>query len=275
MLGLDEIITRFFNKENLRHAYLLETDDFDNVLNISKKILLDYNTEVGNIEYLIENNLYSDLKIIEPDGQWIKKEQISNLKADFKVKSSFNNKRIYIIKNAENLNKSAGNTMLKFLEEPEENIIALLVTNNRTKVLETIVSRCQYVFLDSNKKNKNNYDDNSIELCKILETKMQNASFDIIKHLDSYDERNKIKELLKEVIMIYENNLLLKMNIKVDKNKNVEDLFDKIQKNNTIKDIQKKINGLIFVIDSLEYNVNLKLLVDKLVILMFGVDYNV
>ena len=68
----------------------------------------------------------------------IQKEQVTNLKNEFKIKSAFNNKRIYIIKNAENLNKSSANTMLKFLEEPEDNIIALLITNNKTKVLETI-----------------------------------------------------------------------------------------------------------------------------------------
>ena len=37
----------------------------------------------------------------------------------------------YIIKNAERLNPSSANTILKFLEEPEDNIIAILLTNNR------------------------------------------------------------------------------------------------------------------------------------------------
>ena len=49
-------------------------------------------------------------------------------------------------------------------------------------------------------------------------------------------------------------------------------IIKKLQKNNTIEDIKRKINGLVLIIDSFEYNINLKLLVDKLIISMFGVD---
>ena len=36
-----------------------------------------------------------------------------------------------------------------------ENIIAFLITSNVTKVLDTIVSRCQYLVLDTNSENEN------------------------------------------------------------------------------------------------------------------------
>lgn len=270
MVLLDDVINKYFNKDNMKHAYLLETNDYTKVLSIAKRILLDFNTEVENLEILLDNGTYSDLRLIKPDGQWIKKEQVSNLKDEFKVKSSFNNKRIYIIKNAENLNKAAANTMLKFLEEPEDNIIALLVTANKTKVLETIVSRCQYIILDSNREKQNYYGAASINLYNILENKKQIAGFDLIKILESYDDRNEIKSLFNEVILIYEQILLKKLNVDVDIT--YDNLFDKTLKNNTIDDIRRRINGLILIVDSMEYNVNLKLLMDKLVISMFGVD---
>jgi len=267
---LEEVLNKYFNKKNLKHAYLLETSDFNKVLTVAKKILLDSNEATYNLENLIDNDIYSDLKIITPEGQWIKKEQIIMLKDEFKVKSSYNNKRIYIIKNAEHLNKSSANTMLKFLEEPEENIVALLVTTNKTKVLQTIASRCQYIILDSNKDRDQTYSLDGVNLYSVLETKKQNAGFDIIKMFDNYDDRNMIKNLLNELIFIYEQLLLKKINIQ----NSIEDneIFDKTIKNITIEDIQKRINAIIIIIDSLEYNVNLKLLVDKLVISMFGVD---
>lgn len=267
---LDEIIDKYFNKQIIRHAYLLETEDYTKVIKIAKKILLEFNTELNNIEYLLESNNYPDLKIIEPDGQWIKKEQVANLKDEFKIKSAYNNKRIYIIKNAENLNKSSANTMLKFLEEPEENIIALLITNSKTKVLETIVSRCQYINLDSNKEKKRIINPESLELYNILEEKKQNAGYEVIKILSEYDDRNEIKNVFNELIYIYEQILLKKMEIVgcIE----FQDSIDKYLKNNTIEEIQRKIKGIMLVIDSLEYNVNLKLLVDKLVLSMFGVE---
>ena len=50
-------------------------------------------------------------------------------------------------KEADKLNMSSANTILKFLEEPEDDIVAILVANNRYAVIETILSRCQVLSL--------------------------------------------------------------------------------------------------------------------------------
>ena len=42
----------------------------------------------------------------------------------------------------------ASNSMLKFLEEPEDGIIAILMTNNINNVLSTIISRCKVIKLN-------------------------------------------------------------------------------------------------------------------------------
>ena len=264
VIKMNKIADKVLNVENLSHAYLLKTDSFDKVISLAKEIFSVYNTEEENINTLIDNNVYQDLKIIEPDGQWIKKEQIIDLK------EQFNNKRIYIIKNAENLNKSSANTMLKFLEEPEENIIAFLITSNVTKVLDTIVSRCQYFVLDSNSENENSINDETLNLFVLLESKGINASFDVINIINQYDDRNDIKELLNNLLYLYEKDMLNLLEIENDSL--YKDIFDKFSKKNTIVDIKRKITGLILAIDMLEYNVNIKLLLDKLLISMFGVE---
>ena len=51
----------------------------------------------------------------------------------------------YIVKNAERFNGSSANTLLKFLEEPEDNIIGIFITNNKENVISTIRSRCQVI----------------------------------------------------------------------------------------------------------------------------------
>ena len=58
------------------------------------------------------------MEIIKTEAQSIKKEEILQLKEKFKTKSVYNSKRIYIIEEAEKLNSSSANTLLKFLEEP-------------------------------------------------------------------------------------------------------------------------------------------------------------
>lgn len=271
MRAIEDVINKHFNLLNIGHAYLLKTNDYLKVIDIAKSILLKSNPNEPNIEKLIDEGIYPDLVVIEPDGQWIKKEQILSLKDKFKTKSSYDGKQIYIIKNAENLNKSSGNTLLKFLEEPEENIIALLITENKTKVLETLVSRCQYIVLDSNVENIEKNETQIIDIINIIEDKKQKAAFDILNYLEQFTDKNEIKDFLMNVINIYDKILLRMLNIDI-KTFEYEELFDKISKNNTIEDIKRRINGLIFIIDSLEYNINIKLLVDKLMISMFGVD---
>ena len=63
---------------------------------------------------LIDSNNLPSLQIIEPVGKFIKKEQIVDLKNKFKYKPIYSKNNIYIIKNAEKLNTSSANTMLKF-----------------------------------------------------------------------------------------------------------------------------------------------------------------
>ena len=75
----------------------------------------------------IDDDNYPDIKKIYPDGMNIKKEQIDDLQKKFSSKSLENNKCIYIIYESEKLNISATNGLLKFLEEPSEGIIAILL----------------------------------------------------------------------------------------------------------------------------------------------------
>lgn len=269
MIDFDDVIKKYFDTDNVGHAYLLKTSDYNMVMKIVK-IILSKKETINNIDNLIAEGIYPDLKIIEPDGQWIKKEQILNLKEEFKTKSQYNNKRIYIIRNAENLNKSSGNTLLKFLEEPDDDIIALLITENKNKVLDTIVSRCEFLNLSSSS-NDINYDySDAIEFITNIENKKLVASIDVLELFSKYEDRSNLQLFLKDILELYDK-IMLNM-LKINNDDKIEKTFDKIIKNNKIVDIKKRIKGLILIIDSLEYNINLKLLVDKLMISMFGVE---
>lgn len=58
-------------------------------------------------------------------------------------KSSFNNlPKLVLIDNVENLNLNSGNSLLKILEEPNENVYFMLIYNNSKKILKTLKSRC-------------------------------------------------------------------------------------------------------------------------------------
>lgn len=51
--------------------------------------------------------------------------------------------RIILIQPAEAMNQATANALLKMLEEPSSNTLFILITNNKRRLLPTILSRCQ------------------------------------------------------------------------------------------------------------------------------------
>ena len=92
---------------------------------------------------LTQNNTNTNFTLIDvlPDKKNIDIHQIRNLINQMN-KSSFNQKpRLVLIDNIEFLNLNSINSLLKFLEEPNDNIYFILIHNN-TKILPTLKSRC-------------------------------------------------------------------------------------------------------------------------------------
>lgn len=135
-----DLIKRTFNEKKNSHAFLMETDNVDLCLNDIKKIIFDIN----NKKTINSSENLPDLKVIEPDGKEIKREQISEILEIFQTFPVEFKHRYYIILNSESMNQSASNTILKFLEEPENAIVGFFITKNKSAMINTIVSRCQY-----------------------------------------------------------------------------------------------------------------------------------
>lgn len=64
------------------------------------------------------------------------------LNSDILIKPYSSRKKIYIIDEAEKMNEQAQNALLKTLEEPPDYAVILLLTNNSSRFLPTILSRC-------------------------------------------------------------------------------------------------------------------------------------
>lgn len=85
----------------------------------------------------------------EPDKKTGKKhkdisiEQIHAARGYLSHHSFLNNHKLVIIDEAEFMSRSAGNALLKTLEEPAPQSTIILLTDDEKKLLPTIVSRCQ------------------------------------------------------------------------------------------------------------------------------------
>ena len=96
------------------------------------------------------------------------------------------NKKVYLINNAENMNKEAQNCLLKTLEEPPEFVTILLVTNNENNILVTIKSRCtKLMFTEENVQELTDDEKNRYEVLEEIFGNIENyQSIDLLNRLD-------------------------------------------------------------------------------------------
>ena len=270
------------------HAYLIDennySESFEMVISFVKSILCE-NNQIDNdnckncsLCKRIDDGNYPELKIISADGLYIKKQQIIDLQKEFSRSAVEGKKRVYIIRDCEKMRPEAANSMLKFLEEPEDDIIAILMTNNINNVLSTIISRCKIIKLN------NNLDDNvvnDLELEKLaidFVTCIENKGINMI--LDVKDvwfsvigpkDREKMVEVFDIMIDLYYDIMKVLTGGNNIKYLNYKDLIYGISTKNKLENIIKKINILLDAKDSIKFNVNSNLLMDSVIISMGGV----
>lgn len=262
------------NSGRINHAYLIETNNnedelVDTYLNEFYKQLLicglNESNEVGiskeKLINLLENKSYPDLLEIKPENNVIKKEQLLEMMEKFSNKSVYATYQIYVIHHAEMLNLSSANTILKFLEEPENNIIAVLLSTHRYKVLPTILSRCTVMTLKQEKSNMIDVNDNQL-LIKLLNNLLIDTEPLIILFNDYYESLFQTKELsldtLKKISKILQYYI------------QTNDLSSLSIKSSDINLNKFQLLEIVSIIDEfsvkLQYNVNIKLWLDSLLI---------
>lgn len=267
---------------HLSHAYLIDENNYENsfdmIMAFVKEIVCSNLSDdvKKNICRRIDDGNYPEIMVISPDGMLIKKKQILDLQHEFAMSAFEGNRRIYIIRDADKMKTETANSMLKFLEEPENGIIAILMTNNFNSVLSTIISRCQIIRLNNDINATIKFDDLDeivINFIKKLEEDGINTIIfeqDILFNKLSIKDRDTfIKFFDKMIDMYYDIMKISSGNLNINFNLYLDILTDISNKNNEL-DILKKISYISYVKDAIKYNVNINLLIDSLIINVGG-----
>ncbi len=295
------ILKNAIEKNRYSHAYLFESNGYKNVnaVALSFAKYLSCPNHYTNTDKcvnctqckLIDQNAFSEIKIIEPDGLWIKKEQMDQLQTELIQTAVQSKYRIYIVHNAEKMNPSAANSILKFLEEPEKNIIAILITDNIYQLLDTIVSRCQIISF------KKNDETNHTMLEKIIDSVYFPTTMDkslleklvstIVHFVEYYetkgqatllstqnlwhsviDDRDKTLLSFELMLLFYKDILNLKLSRAIEYYDDYRQIMQTIGQKNTIRQITKKIKIVNDFKERIHLNVNQNLLIDELILEM-------
>lgn len=285
-----DFIKKNHENDSFSHAYIVESKNYNNLdlfLQFFVSNLLDKND--------IDINNNPDIYIIKPDNGVIKKNQIDELQKKFFTKSFVTKKKVYIIYGADKMNEVSSNSLLKFIEEPAENIFAILVTENRFALLTTILSRCQIIKLKFKSLDKN-IDDvyNIIYYASNSSRPLDESMYEYVKKImekvllfiDCYEKngilaltktnlffgkmvKNDIELFLEILVLFYYD--IIRLYSSFDTNTfNKSELMEYVKNNNTLESISNKIKSTILIKNKLRYNINGSLLIERLILLFEG-----
>lgn len=155
---LQPIVTKqlqtIFEKRRLAHAYIFDGEKGvgkADIMRLFVKLMLCENP-IDNVPCetcrncrRVDSGNHPNFIQIEPDGQFIKIDQIRDLISEMKMRGVEEGRKIYVLHHADRLNIASANMLLKFLEEPEGEVTAILLTEQMQSILPTIRSRCQHI----------------------------------------------------------------------------------------------------------------------------------
>ena len=160
MKKMQEAFIRTIDNGQLSHAYLFEgakgigksemAKEIAKILNCTNRSVGEGACQVCEHCLRIEHGNFPDYIVVEPEGTTIKVDQIRALKSQLTKTAMESSAIICVIHAVDTLTPGAANSLLKFLEEPTGNIHFILLTEQLSKVLITIQSRCQIIRFQSN-----------------------------------------------------------------------------------------------------------------------------
>lgn len=146
-------------ENKLPHALLFSGIDGIGKLLVAKvlaKSLLCNNFKQGNMACgycnsckMFDEQNHPDFYYLEPEGKTrklIKIDQIRQLQSRITLSPYLSDRQVVIINDAQYLNDTAGNSLLKTLEEPIGEVFFILITSNKDMILPTILSRCTKIY---------------------------------------------------------------------------------------------------------------------------------
>ncbi len=141
-------IEKIINSGKIPHAFLIEGDlETELAFKLAKGCVCEAEVKPCNKcrQCLTANSGSNpDISVISAeDGKKnISIAQIRTMRSEAFIKPHAAMRRVFIIKQAELMNESAQNALLKVLEEPPKNVVFILVVSSRTLLLQTVISRC-------------------------------------------------------------------------------------------------------------------------------------
>lgn len=119
-------------------------DECSSCKRISRSTFPPFSDESDNRNRMIWSE-HADVAMVRPFKQLIRVPPMRELEGEANFRPFEGAARIFIVEDADSMNETASNALLKTLEEPAPTSHLILTTSNPTALLATIRSRCQII----------------------------------------------------------------------------------------------------------------------------------
>ena len=150
---LFEEFSQIIRENRLSHAYLFSGDfgSLDMAIWLAQSrfcVTPENSLPCGHCRpcRLIAQGDFSDVKLVEPQGQIIKTDTIRQLTREFSQSSFEGQAQVFIIRDADKMHVNAANSLLKFIEEPQSQIYIFLLTADHSRMSPTITILAQLFY---------------------------------------------------------------------------------------------------------------------------------
>jgi DNA polymerase-3 subunit delta' len=148
---IKHILTSYLKNDIVPYSMIFSGPASSNLLGFARAFAMSLNCLNSKADFCGEcrncieasHDSFPDLRVLHPDGQFYKKEQITFLVEDNFQRPLKGSRKISIITDAHHMNVNSANAFLKVLEEPSLSNVFILLTDNLSGLLPTIKSRCQ------------------------------------------------------------------------------------------------------------------------------------
>ncbi len=159
LVGHDVVLRRFETARSsgrLAHAWLIEGPEGIGKATLAYALARRLLVKPGDVEQVddlksavfrqVAHGVHPDLRTLDLVGlrgkTLIPVEPVRAATEAMRATAAWGGRRVLIVDPAEALNATSANALLKFLEEPPEGVVILLVSHAPARVLPTIRSRC-------------------------------------------------------------------------------------------------------------------------------------
>lgn len=271
MLPKNKTLINQVKNNKISNQYLLYGENLNEINYDAEALIYNLLVSNSNLKLKFDRDKLSDLLVIEPEKNSITIDKIRDISKFVSTKPFESNNKVVLIKQADLMRTEASNALLKNLEEPKPFVYFILLTDNKNKLLKTIISRCQVINYLSEKENEKF--DYTIAL-DILDKSMGQNLLTMLDSKEYLSDFQKDTDVLFDFLMEFYSSFLKFVKTKDDSslNKDFVKLYKKYPKANEriIVDTLDKIES---VRGYFKVNANFELSMEELLLYIMEENY--